>query len=41
MAYRELNKNMDVAAVIGRNPLSKHQIQRKYEDEQAGAGRDC
>ena len=29
------------AAEIGRNPVSKHQIQPEYEDEQADAGRDC
>ena len=32
---------MDAAAEIGRNPVSKHQIQPKYGDEQADAGRDC
>ena len=32
---------MDVAAEIGRNPVSKHQIQPEYRDEQADAGRDC
>ena len=32
---------MDAAAEIGRNPVSKHQIQPEYEDEQADAGRDC
>ena len=26
---------------IGRNPVSKHQIQPEYGDEQADAGRDC
>ena len=36
-----LNKYMDAAAELGRNPVSKHQIQPEYEDEQAGAGRDC
>ena len=29
------------AAEIGRNPVSKHQIQPEYGDEQADAGRDC
>ena len=29
------------AAELGRNPVSKHQIQPEYEDEQADAGRDC
>ena len=32
---------MDAAAELGRNPVSKHQIQPEYGDEQAGAGRDC
>ena len=31
---------MDAAAEIGRNPVSKHQIQRQNGDEQADAGRD-
>ena len=32
---------MDAAAEIGRNPVSKHQIQPEYGDEQANAGQDC
>ena len=32
---------MDVAAELGRNPVSKYQIQPEYGDEQADAGRDC
>ena len=32
---------MDAAAELGRNPVSKHQIQPGYGDEQADAGRDC
>ena len=32
---------MDAAAELGRNSVSKHQIQPEYGDEQAGAGRDC
>ena len=32
---------MDAAAELGRNPVSKHQTQPEYEDEQADAGRDC
>ena len=32
---------MDTAAELGRNPVSKHQVQPEYEDEQADAGRDC
>ena len=31
---------MDAAAELGRNPLSKHQIQRECGDEQADAERD-
>ena len=31
---------MDAAAELGRNPVSKHQIQPAYGDEQADAGRD-
>ena len=32
---------MDAAAELGRNPVSKHQIQPEYGDEHAAAGRDC
>ena len=32
---------MDAAAEIGKNPVSKHQIQPEYGDEQGDAGRDC
>ena len=28
-------------AELGRNPVSKHQIQPEYGDEQADTGRDC
>ena len=31
---------MDAAAELGRNLVSKHQIQPKYGDEQTDAGRD-
>ena len=32
---------MDAAAELGRNPVSKHQIQPEYgDDEQTDAGRD-
>ena len=31
---------MDVVAELGRNPVSKHQIQPEYGDEQADAGRN-
>ena len=40
MAYGGLHKLMDTAAEIGRNLVSKHQIQPEYGDEQADAGRD-
>ena len=30
---------MDTTAEIGRNPVSKHQIQPEYRDERADAGR--
>ena len=32
---------MHAAAEIARNLVSKHQIQLKYGEEQADAGRDC
>ena len=32
---------MDAAVELGRNPVSKHQIQPECGDEQADAGRDC
>ena len=41
MAYGGLNKLMDAAAELGRNPVSKHQMQPEYGDEKADAGRDC
>ena len=41
MAYGSLNKYMDAAAEIGRNPVSKHQVQPEYGDERVEAGRDC
>ena len=41
MAYGGLNLFMNAAAELGRNSVSKHQIQPKYGDEQADAGRDC
>ena len=34
-------KKMDAAAELGRNLVSKHQMQPGYGDEQADAGRDC
>ena len=36
-----INKQMDAAAELGRNPVSKHQIQPECGDEQTDAGRDC
>ena len=36
-----LNKEMDAAAELGRNPASEAHIQPEYGDEQADAGRDC
>ena len=41
MAYGGLNKEMDAAAEIERNPARKHQIPLENGDEQADAGRDC
>ena len=41
MAYSDLNKYMDAAAETGSIPVRKHQIQPKYGDEQADAGRYC
>ena len=32
---------MDAAAELGRNPVSKQQVQPEYGDGQADAGRDC
>ena len=32
---------MDAASELGRNPVSKHQIQPEYGVEQTDAGRDC
>ena len=40
MAYDGLNSKMDDAAEMGRNPVSKHQIQPEYGNEQADAGWD-
>ena len=34
-----IKKYMDAAAELGRNPVSKHQIQPEYGEEQAYAGR--
>ena len=41
MAYAGLSDSMDATVEIGRNPVSKHQVQPEYGDEQAGVGRDC
>ena len=35
-----LNKHVAAAVELGSNPVSKHQIQPEYEDEQAHEGRD-
>ena len=35
-----INEYMDAAAELGRNPVSKHQIQPEYRDEQADADRE-
>ena len=40
MAYGGLKKEMDALAEIGRNPVSKHQIQSEHGDEQADAEQD-
>ena len=39
--WRMAVSSLDAAAELGRNPVSKHQIQPEYGDEQADAGRDC
>ena len=36
-----LNEEMGAFAELGRNPVSKDQIEPEYRGEQAGAGRDC
>ena len=36
-----VTKCMGAAAELGMNPVSKHQIQSEYRDEQADAGRGC
>ena len=38
--YPSVDPLMDAAAELGKNPVSKHQIQPEYGDEQADAGRD-
>ena len=38
--WRMAVSKMDAAAELGRNPVSKHQIQHEYRDEQADAGRE-
>ena len=40
MAYEGLKKLMDATANIGRNPVSKHQIQPEYGDEMSRLMRD-
>ena len=36
-----LHKQKDTAAELGKNPVSKLQIQPEYGDEQADAEQDC
>ena len=36
-----MNKWTLPAVELGRNPVSKHQIQPEYGDKQVDAGRDC
>ena len=36
-----INEKIDSVAELGRNPVSKHQIQAGFGDEQADEGRDC
>ena len=38
--WRMVVSSMDAAAELGRNAVSKHQIQPEYGDEQPDAGRD-
>ena len=38
--WRMAVSKLDVAAELGKNPVSKHQIQPEYGDGQADAGRD-
>ena len=38
--WRMAVSEMDAAAELGRNPVSKHQIQPEYGDEHADAGLD-
>ena len=37
---RMVVSKLDAAAELGRNPVSKHQIQPEYGDGQADAGQD-
>ena len=41
MVYGVFNKFMEAAAEIGRNAVSKYQIQPEHGDEQAYEGRGC
>ena len=38
--WRMAVSKLDAAAELGRNPVSKHQIQPEYGNRQADAGRD-
>ena len=40
MVYGAFNKLIEAAAELGRNTVSKHQIQPEHGGEQADAGRD-
>ena len=40
MAHGGIEKCMYAAAELGRNPVSRHEIQPEYGDEQDDAGRD-
>ena len=40
MVYGSLNKCTEAVAELGRNRVSKHQIQPEYGDEPADVGRD-
>ena len=41
MAILNILMDATARAELGRNPVSKHQIQPEYGDEQADAGQDC
>ena len=41
MAHGSLNKLIDATAELGKNSVTKQQIQPEYGDKKADAGRDC